>query len=308
MIKINSLYKKYGSFEALKGISLEIKKGSIHGLLGPNGAGKTTTMNILSGLIDYDMGNIFYNDLEFKKNRKELLKKIGYLPQTPVFYSYMNAVEYLYFIGEINGLSKGETKLKAEELLNLVKLDKAKDKKIGTFSGGMKQRLGIAVALFNNPQFLILDEPTSALDPEGRMEVLEFVKKLKNTGTTVLLSTHILNDVERVCDDVSIIDRGQLLVCENIEKLRNEYIQPVIDIEFEKNCSYIAEELKNIDWIEKVKVSNKTARIFVSDLSRAKNELLNLLISKNNLIISYNIRKSNLEDVFMRLVNKNEDI
>ncbi|EYE88919.1 multidrug ABC transporter ATPase [Fervidicella metallireducens AeB] len=308
MIKIDNLYKKYGNFEALKGISFEIKKGSIHGFLGPNGAGKTTTMNILSGLIDYDMGNIFYYDLEFKKNRKDLLKKIGYLPQTPVFYSYMNAIEYLGFIGEINGLSKREVKSKTEELLNLVKLDRAKNKKIAAYSGGMKQRLGIAVALFNNPEFLILDEPTSALDPEGRMEVLEFVKKLKDTGTTILLSTHILGDVERVCDDVSIIDRGQLLVCKNIEKLKNEYIQPVIDIEFEKNCSNIAEELKNIDWIENVKVNNKNVRIFVSDLCEAKRELINLIVNRNNPIVAYNIRKSDLEDVFMRLVNKNEDI
>lgn len=308
MLKVININKKYGEFEVLKNISFEIKKGAIYGFLGPNGAGKTTTMNILSGLIDFNDGEIYLDGEDFKKNKRQLLKKLGYLPQNPVFYNYMNANEYLHFIGEIANMTEKNIKGRTEEILSIVKLTESAKRKIGHYSGGMKKRLGIAVALFNNPEMVFLDEPTAALDPEGRMEILEFIKGLKTVGTTVFLSTHILSDVERVCDQVSIIDKGQILISDNLEDLKNKYIQPIFDIEFEKHCVKLDKILLEYKWVDSVSIVENKASVYVNNLVIAKSELLKFLVQRENTILSYDIRKSNLEDIFIRLVNKNENL
>jgi ABC-2 type transport system ATP-binding protein len=308
MLKVQNINKKYGNFEVLKNISFEIKKGTIYGFLGPNGAGKSTTMNILSGLIDFNGGSIYLDGEDFKKNKRQLLRKVGYLPQNPVFYNYMNANEYLHFIGEIANMPEIDIKKRTVEILDIVKLSESSKRKIGQYSGGMKQRLGIAVALFNKPEMVFLDEPTSALDPEGRMEILEFIKDLKSEGTTVFLSTHILSDIERVCDKVSILDKGQILVTDNLENLKNKYIQPIFDIEFDKHCVKLDKILLNFKWIDNLSIVGNKASIYVNNLDIAKSELLKILVQQENNILSYNLRKSNLEDIFIRLVNKNDNI
>lgn len=308
MLKVVNINKKYGEFEVLKNISFEIKKGTIYGFLGPNGAGKSTTMNILSGLIDFNGGEIYLDGEDFKRNKRQLLRKVGYLPQNPVFYNYMNANEYLHFISEITNMSEKNIRDRTIEILEIVNLTSQSKKKIGQYSGGMKQRLGIAVALFNKPEMVFLDEPTSALDPEGRMEILEFIKDLKSEGTTVFLSTHILSDIERVCDKVSILDKGQILVSDDLESLKNKYIQPIFDIEFDKQCEKFDKTLLNFKWVENVSINGNKASIYVNNLDIAKSELLKILVQGENTILSYNLRKSNLEDIFIRLVNNNDNI
>lgn len=308
MLKAVNLTKRYGSLEVLKGISFEVKKGSIYGFLGPNGAGKSTTMNILSGLIDFNGGEIYLDKQDFKKNKRKLLKRVGYLPQSPVFYGYMTAVEYLTFIGELGGMESEKIKNRIIELLDVVKLTESSKRRISTYSGGMKQRLGLAAALFNSPELVFLDEPTSALDPEGRMEVLEFIKGLKKSGTTVFFSTHILNDIERVCDEVSILNEGKILVSDNLENLKMKYIQPIYDIEFENNLCGLESRFKNVPWIQKTVTKGNRAAIYVNDMNRAKGELLGLIAKESNPVISFNHRKSNLEDIFIRLVNNNENL
>jgi len=308
MLKVVNINKKYGEFEVLKDISFEIKKGTIYGFLGPNGSGKSTTMNILSGLINFNGGEIYLDGEDFKKNKRRLLKKVGYLPQNPVFYNYMNAVEYLHFIGEIADMPEKNIKERTIDILDIVKLNEAAKRKIGQYSGGMKQRLGIAVALFNKPEIVFLDEPTSALDPEGRMEILEYIKDLKVEGTTVFISTHILSDIERICDEVSILDKGQILISDNLENLKNKYIQPIFDIEFEKHCIKLDKVLLNFKWVESVSMLGNKASIYVNNLDIAKFELLKILVQGENTILSYNLRKSNLEDIFIRLVNNNDNL
>lgn len=308
MLKVVNIKKRYGEFEVLKDISFEIKKGTIYGFLGPNGAGKSTTMNILSGLIDFNGGEIYLDGEDFKKNKRRLLKKVGYLPQDPVFYNYMNANEYLHFIGEISNMSEKNIRERTIEILEIVRLTESAKRKIGQYSGGMKQRLGIAVALFNKPEIVFLDEPTSALDPEGRMEILEFIKELKSEGTTVFMSTHILNDIERICDHVSILDKGKILVSDNLENLKNKYIQPIFDIEFEKLPAKLDKVLLNFKWVDNVSTKGNKASIYVNNLEIAKSELLRFLVQAENTILSYELRKSNLEDIFIRLVNENENL
>lgn len=308
MLKVVNLKKSYGSFEVLKSISFEIKKGTIYGFLGPNGAGKTTTMNILSGLIDFNGGEVIIDGKELKKHKRELLKRVGYLPQDPVFYGYMTANEYLKFIGKINNLGEKEIKTRTERLIETVGLEDSAKRKLSGYSGGMKQRFGIAVTLFKSPEIIFLDEPTSALDPEGRMEVLQFIKSLKDEGITVFLSTHILNDIERICDEVSILDKGEILVSDNLENLKNKYIQPIFDIEFEKNTSSISRRLKEFNWVRNVKINDNKLSVYVNDLDAGKNNLLKQVMDCDNPVLSFNIRKSNLEDIFVRLVNENGNI
>lgn len=308
MLKVVNLTKRYGTLEVLKGISFEIKKGSIYGFLGPNGAGKSTTMNILSGLIDFNGGEIYLGKQDFVKNKRKLLKRVGYLPQSPVFYGYMTAVEYLTFIGELGGMEGEKKKNRIMELLEVVKLSESANRRIGTYSGGMKQRLGLAAALFNSPEFVFLDEPTSALDPEGRMEVLEFIRGLKKSGTTVFFSTHILNDIERVCDEVSILSEGKILVSDNLENLKKKYIQPIYDIEFEDDTRELENRFKSVPWIQKTVTKKNKAAVYVSDMDRAKRELLGLIARESNPVISFNLRRSNLEDIFIRLVNNDENL
>jgi ABC-2 type transport system ATP-binding protein len=308
MLKVINLNKKYGELEVLKNISFEIKKGTIYGFLGPNGAGKTTTMNILSGLIDFNGGEVYLDGEIFKKNKRHLLRKVGYLPQNPIFYNYMSAIEYLHFIGELTNMPETNIKARTAEILDIVKLTDAAKRKVGQYSGGMKQRLGIAVALFNKPEMVFLDEPTSALDPEGRMEILEYIKDLKSVGTTVFLSTHILSDIERVCDEVSILDKGKIIISDNLESLKSKYIQPIFDIEFEKCCFNFDKILLESKWVEKVLKKENKASIYVNNIDIAKSELLKLLVQGENTILSFNLRKSNLEDIFMRLVNENDNL
>ena len=308
MIKVMNLTKNYGRLEVLKNISFEIKQGRTYGFLGENGAGKTTTMNILTGLIDYNGGEIYFDNMDFKQNKHKLLPRVGYLSQDPVFYNYMNAFEYLKFIGEINNMPWSKIKTRRNELLEIVGLTDSAKRRIGGYSGGMKQRLGIAVALFNNPDVLFLDEPTSALDPQGRMEVLGLIDNLKKQGKTVFLSTHILNDVERVCDEVSIIANGEILLSQKLEDLKRNYVQPIYDIEFEHECSTNDRGLLKQDWVNHVKVEKNRMSVYVNDIDKSKTEMFRALAMSKNPVLGFNLRNSTLEDIFLRLVNKNGNV
>ena len=249
MIKVSNLVKKYGDFEVLKGISFEVKKGTVSGFLGRNGAGKSTTMNILTGLIGYNGGKITIDGKNLKSHKSEIIKKVGYLPEDSVFYGYMNAYEYLNFIGDISKYPKSKLKMRIDELLDTAKLKSAAKRKVGGYSRGMKQRLGLIVAMFNEPEILFLDEPTLALDPQGRKDMMELIGNFKTQNITVFLSTHILSDVERVCDEVNILDHGEIILSQNLEELKNSYIQPVYDMEFEYECGEIGNNLLRYECI-----------------------------------------------------------
>ena len=219
MIKAKGIKKRFGNFEALKGIDLNVEKGEIYGFLGHNGAGKSTTMNILTGLSKLDAGTCMVNGWDIKKIVHPGDLHIGYLPEEPKFYPWMTGRETLSYLGsEWRGESVNK---RVDEMLEWVGLEKAAKRRVGGYSRGMKQRLGMAQALFYDPELLLLDEPSSALDPEGRSDVLNLILDLKKRGKTVFLSTHILNDVERVCDRVGILSPGQMIVEKPLDILLN---------------------------------------------------------------------------------------
>lgn len=230
ILSINNLNKSFGDKKVINDLTFSVPEGTIYGFLGPNGAGKTTTMKMVLGLLNPTSGSIsvcgetvYYGETKTNRN-------IGFLPDVPEFYGYMKPMEYLSLCGQITGLNAKFTKQKSEELLHLVGLEKD-NKRIGGFSRGMKQRLGIAQALLNEPKLLICDEPTSALDPIGRKEILDILLSVKEK-TTIVFSTHILSDVERICDHVAVLNNGKLVLNGTLSELRQSHRQDTICIEF----------------------------------------------------------------------------
>lgn len=229
MLKIEHVSKSFGNCQVLNDINVHVNKGDICGLIGKNGAGKTTLMNIISGLCEPDKGNCFIWD---EKQSCVVPAQIGYLPDLPSFFDYLSAKEYIDFLL----MNTGEKYLvqKRDELLTSVGVP-AKAK-IGTMSRGMKQRLGVAAALINDPEVILLDEPTSALDPMGRYELTEILRKLKDNGKTILLSTHILADMEKVCDKVFFLHDGQIkkeISIHNLQKGRNNSWEVVFESDYQ---------------------------------------------------------------------------
>lgn len=221
ILTIVGLEKSFGNQRVLDGLSFSVPEGSIYGFIGKNGSGKTTTMKVILGLLQADAGEISVCGEEVHYGDTRTNRFIGYLPDVPEFYGFMTANEYLRLCGEITGMPSTLIQTKSEELLVLVGLADVK-KRIGTFSRGMKQRLGIAQALLNEPRLLICDEPTSALDPIGRKEILDILLKVKER-TTVLFSTHVLTDVEAICDRVGILDGGKIVLTGSVSELKKTH-------------------------------------------------------------------------------------
>ena len=221
ILEISKVYRRFGDKQVLKGLDLSVPAHSIFGFIGKNGAGKTTTMKLVLGLLKADAGQILVDGEPVIYGRTVTNRKIGYLPDVPEFYSFMNAKEYLHFCGELTGMEKRDLISRSAELLELVGLKDEKHR-IRGFSRGMKQRLGIAQALLNRPKLLICDEPTSALDPVGRKEILDSLLAVKDQ-TTVLFSTHILSDVERICTDVALLHDGTVSVQGTLAHIKSAY-------------------------------------------------------------------------------------
>lgn len=216
-IKTESLTKVYGKTRAVDNLTLSVKAGDFFGFLGPNGAGKTTTIRILTGILKPDEGNAFIEDNQISITGKGR-KKIGVMPESRGFYEWMTASEYLTFFAELYG--DKESRKTAIEKLALVGLSAKKNSKISTFSRGMKQRLGLARAIINNPQILFLDEPTLGLDPQGQEDIKKLLKKINSEGTTIFLSSHLLNEVAELCSRMAIINQGRLVAEGTLEELR----------------------------------------------------------------------------------------
>ncbi|MCX5698636.1 MAG: ABC transporter ATP-binding protein [Candidatus Omnitrophica bacterium] len=219
IISANNLIKSYGSIKAVDGLSLEIAQGEFFGFLGPNGAGKTTTIRMLTGIIEPNSGKITIAGNAYP-NLKPILNMIGVVPESRGFYDWMTAKEYLLFFANLYGISNPHKKI--DELLEKVNLSDRKNSTIGTFSRGMKQRLGVARALVNDPKILFLDEPTLGLDPQGQEEIQNLLKQLNKSGVTIFLSSHQLNEVSNLCSRVAIINKGRLVVQGTIAELQKK--------------------------------------------------------------------------------------
>lgn len=302
ILKITKLSKSFGEHKVIDSLSFTVPENSIYGFLGQNGAGKTTTMKMIIGLLAPTSGEIFVCGEKVKYGETKTNKHIGFLPDVPEFYSYMKPMEYLLLCGDIAGLNKKYAKEKAQELLSLVGLEKA-NKRIGGFSRGMKQRLGIAQALLNEPKLLICDEPTSALDPIGRKEILDILLSIKNK-TTIVFSTHILSDVERICNHVAVLHNGNLVLNGTLSELKQNYRQDTIGIEFsssddmEKFISY--EDLCSI--FENSKCKDNFVILKAKNITRLREQIYNAFTNLKIYPEKVEMLEPTLENLFMEVV------
>lgn len=304
-IECRRLTKRFGSVTAVDQLDLTVPEGRIVGFLGPNGAGKTTTLRILAGLSRATSGQAWVAGQEVALNSTALQRGIGYLPDQPAFYGWMNAREYLTFVGALFGMDRAEIARRRDQLLELVDLAEVSGRRIGGFSRGMKQRLGIAQALMNRPRVLLMDEPSSALDPVGRLEVLETMLRLKEQQTTIFLSTHILADAERVCDEIAVIDRGHLLVQATVDELRQRYATPVFEMEFEEPASSFISTLLALPWVERLDAERQNSgllKVHVGDTGQAKVKLPGVIADSGLTLRRYELVLPTLEDIFVKLV------
>ena len=310
-IRCQGLTKRYGSIVALDNLDLTIEEKVIFGFLGPNGAGKTTALKIFTGLSRPTSGKAWVAGEEVVSHSRSLQSKIGYLPEEPAFYNWMTGREYLTFVGQIFSLSSRDIEKRCDELLELVDLSRDASRRVSGYSRGMRQRLGIAQALMNKPSVLFLDEPCSALDPLGRAEVLETLIRLKEQATTIFMSSHILADVERVCDVVGIIDRGRLVVESGVEELRQRFAHPIFEIEFEEPAASFVRLLEPLPWVEKVKAGEESnvfkLRVSARDVATAKVELPKIIAESGLTLRQYQMVLPTLEEVFIELVGNRKD-
>ena len=306
-IRTEGLQKVFGAVRALDGLTLTVEPGVVFGFLGPNGAGKTTTIRLLTGLARPTGGRAWVAGVEIGADLQQVAGRIGHLPEEPAFYPWMTPREFLDYVGRVFGLSAREREARVKELLDLVGLAEVGRRRIGGFSRGMRQRLGLAQALVNRPEVLFLDEPVSALDPAGRKEVLELIERLRGQAT-VFMSTHILADVERVCDTVGIIARGRLIVEAPQSDLLTRYAVPAFEVECdpgsEERVSQWAAALRERKWVTAVTTDGPGARIVVNDVEIAKRELLASAVQVALVLTRYEMVKPSLEDVFLRLVDE----
>lgn len=297
LIQANGLVKKFGRVEAVKGIDFHIEEGRCVSLLGANGAGKTTTLKMLSGLLKPTSGEIDFKGVE----AKDLRAFIGYLPQYPAFHNWMSGKEFLVFVGQLAKLSRKEAEKRSEALLERVGLADAKKRKIGGYSGGMKQRLGLAQALIHRPKLLVLDEPVSALDPLGRREVLDMMREIKKE-TTILFSTHVLHDAEEISDDILIMHDGEIAVAGSLGSVMEKYRQPIIQIEFESEAAGWLENIANYSFVSEVNSRANQASIVLNDMENGRQILLKEIADKKLSIRKFEVSQTTLEDLFMKVV------
>ncbi|MGD9677253.1 MAG: ATP-binding cassette domain-containing protein [Vulcanibacillus sp.] len=302
-LDFKNISKIYSNVKALDDVSFSIKKGRCTGLLGINGAGKTTTLKILSGLISPSTGEVLFNGNKINLSSPSYKGNIGFLSQSPKFHGWMTGYEFLSYIGDLYRMSSDEKKSRINEVLDIVNLNSAQNKKVHGYSGGMKQRLGIAQAILHQPPFLILDEPVSALDPEGRYQIINLLKKLKN-HTTILFSTHILHDADSICDDVIILHDGKKIIKTELNQLKENYLEPIIKISLVNASDNILSVLKGFDWIEGIEVNNRLLSLRIKNQDIALKKLPIILLENNSPFTSFEIYEPQLEDIFLKLVNK----
>jgi ABC-2 type transport system ATP-binding protein len=305
-VATTDLTKRYGAgIVALDRLNLAVPSGSIFGFLGPNGAGKTTTLRLLTGLATATDGTATVAGVRTGGTDGRLARNIGYLDQDPRFYGWMRGRELLDMVAQLHGLHGTALRQRVGEVLEIVGLQDAANRRIGGYSGGMRQRLGIGQALINQPRVLFLDEPVSSLDPEGRRDVLEIISRLRGTAT-VFMSTHILNDVERVCDRVAILNYGHLVVEGPIDDLLDRYAQPIYELVPEPQQPGAVERLAGVmrwqPWTHEVRTTPDTVRVFVNDPRVAGPAILPLIVSSGVGLVRYERARPSLEDVFLRLV------
>lgn len=298
LLTVENLAKSYGKTAAVQGISFAVEAGHCVALIGPNGAGKTTTLRMLAGLVEPSSGTIRFDG----KVVCDIRSYLGYLPQNPGFHEWMTGLEFLVYVGELAGLPKAQAREKSRELLQRLGIESAGKKFIRGYSGGMKQRLGIAQALIHSPRLLVLDEPVSALDPLGRRNILQLLADLRG-DTTILYSTHVLHDAEEVSDDVIIMASGRVVEAGSMGEVRKQHQHPKIDLVASASLDPWLEAIRQLPGVSLVEGVGTRASIAARDIELAREGLLRFVTERHVPVERLEFGQSTLEDLFLEVVS-----
>jgi len=304
MIRTKGLTKCFNGFTAVKDLNLNVRKGEIYGFLGPNGAGKTTTILMLLGILRPTKGEVYLFDKSLYEDYFDIKRRIGVVSEKQYLYEEMTAWEYLDFFGDFYQVKNSKKRI--EELLEWAGLYGVKDKKLKQFSRGMQQKVGIARALLHNPEILILDEPISGLDPMGIKEVRDMIEEQKQLGKTIFISSHLLSEVEKICDRVGIVNKGVLLAEDKMENLKMRLSREMeIEIELKKITSEIIKALSSLDFVNKVTQEKNLLVVRVKTDRDHRDEIVSTVSSHKGVILGLKMREMSLEEAFVTITHRN---
>jgi ABC-2 type transport system ATP-binding protein len=305
MITVRSVSKSFGNVKALADVSFNIEKGEIFGILGPNGAGKSTIVNILNTLVEPDDGDVFIDGVNIKNDAKSIKLIMGVVPQEIALYEELTAYENMMFWGGLYDVPKKELKKKITKTLEIVDLDGRKNDRIKTFSGGMKRRINIACSLLHNPKILVLDEPTVGIDPQNRNYIFEVIEKLNNEGMTIIYTTHYMEEAERFCDNIAIIDVGRIIAQGTLKKLRQiSNIKDLLTIKLaDVDIEIISRITSENPFLRFDSISN-TLRAECVNIGNDTSKILSQIQNSGGVIESINAQSTNLEAIYLKLTGK----
>lgn len=305
IIEIKNLVKRYGDFLAVDNMNLKVREGEIFGLLGPNGAGKTTTINTIAGLTKVDSGDIKIFEKDMKHHELEIKRNMGIVPQDIAVFGELTAYENVMFFGKLYGLRDGNLKDKVQEALNFTGLWERRKDFPKNYSGGMKRRLNIACAIVHQPKIIIMDEPTVGIDPQSRNHILQSVKELNKLGSTIIYTSHYMEEIEELCTNITIMDHGKIIASGTKEELK-----ALISSEDKMSLEVSSVNYTLIDNIKKLQgvreCSNEGNVITVISNKNSKNlsKIIDIINEADSEIMSINIEKPTLEGVFLTLTGR----
>lgn len=306
-IRVSGLFKKYGDVVALNYVDLEVPRGSLFGLLGPNGAGKSTLIRIAVGLLRQDKGSVEVLGLNPAHHHREVLSRVGYVPELPSFPEFMRGEEYLRFVSDLYGLGR-DSRSRVSEVLSIVGLQGASKRRIGSYSKGMIQRLAIAQALLPDPELLILDEPLMGIDPEARIQFRELFSNLVSRGKTILYSSHVLEEVERISSHIAIINKGKIVMSGSREELQDLIGEGrVLEIELFNEIPGIERSVEEVEGVLKVYSSGNVIRVVLrsDDKDRlVRRNISEVIYRRGGIIVGMRIRSAAIDEIFLEAIKR----
>ena len=304
-IQVTNLHRAFGEIKAVQGVSFDVQSGEIFGLLGPNGAGKTTTISMLATLLRPDEGDAFVMGHSIRRDPMAVKSVLGVVPQEIALYEDLSARENLTFWGKKYGLRGAGLRQRVNEVLELIGLSDRANGRVGTFSGGMKRRVNIGVALLHKPEVIYMDEPTAGIDPQSRRNILDSVVTLKNQGMTVLYTTHYMEEAQELCNHIAIMDHGRVMACGTHEELvRLVGEQTRIDLTLNVEAGRVLEAWRAVEGVSRVSTENGQITVLVEDSNAVLPRLFEAATRLSTRITSVDIREPNLEAVFLHLTGR----
>lgn len=305
MLDVKGVSKSYGPLVAVSDVSFRVDRGETIGLLGPNGAGKTTTVSIIAGLLTADSGEVLIEGKQVRSDTDPVKLKIGLVPQDMALYDQLTARDNLTFFAALYSLAGAKAKQAIDDVLNLVALSDRAGHKVGTFSGGMKRRLNLAAALLHDPQILLLDEPTVGVDPQSRNAIFENLEALKKRGKTLIYTTHYMEEAERLCDRIVIIDHGKVIANDTLQALHQLLpVTNIVAVELDLVDGFKLEQMLTLPGVKSAELKQSTLRVGVHDLSREAAGVLRWLAENGHCFHHVTSEQPDLETVFLTLTGR----